>query len=121
MAYRSQVHGTDYMTGPVIQWQVGLIHLATILSGNLTTDFDDTASALVTSNIIGAFNASSNISMTMDNIATLMTNYFRDSSNVTVVGKGGEVETYVHVRWLWITLPAFLILAGTLFLILAIF
>ena len=46
----------------------------------------------VTYNLIGAFNASSNISMTMDNVATGLTNYFHDSSNITVAGQSGEVD-----------------------------
>lgn len=59
--------------------------------------------------------------MTMNNIATAMTNYFRDSSNETVIGQAGQTHLYVRVIWPWITLPAFLVLAGTVFLILAMF
>ena len=74
-----------------------------------------------TSNLVGAFYASSNISMTMDNVATAMTNYFRDSSNDTITGQAGQTELFVHVTWPWITLPASLVLAGTIFLMLAMY
>ena len=59
--------------------------------------------------------------MTMDNIATALTNYFRDSSNVTVTGKAGKSESYVHINWAWITFPALLVVAGIIFLLLAMF
>lgn len=73
------------------------------------------------SNMIGALNASSNISMTMNNIATAMTNHFRDSSNNTIVGQASQTELFVDVTWPWITLPAILVLAGFIFLMLAMF
>lgn len=87
-------------------------------SSNSETDISG-ESKYVSSNIIGAFDASSNISMTMDNIATALTNYVRDSSNITVVGQAGQVQIYVQVIWPWIILPTFLVVAGTGFLMLA--
>ena len=98
-------------------WVINLQYLLSIFEGSLT----GTSMLRASSNIISAFHASSNISMTMNNIATAMTNYFRDSSNETVVGQAGQTELFVHVTWVWITLPAFLVLAGTLFLMLAMF
>lgn len=56
--------------------------------------------------------------MTMDNVAIALTNYFRNSSNKTVVGQAGQSEVYIRVTWPWITLPALLVAAGTVFLIL---
>lgn len=94
--------------------------LLSTFEGNLTeTDYERDPS--VRYGFITAFNASSNIPMTMNNIAIAMTNYFRDSSNVTVTGQSGQTEIFVHVNWPWITLPAFLVFAGTVFLLLAMF
>lgn len=93
-----------------------------LLTGNLTIPIDyHLGNPQATSNIIGAFYASFNISMTMDNIATAMTNYFRDLSNVTVASRTGQTEFYVDMSWPWMILPAFLVIAGTAFLMLAIF
>lgn len=102
-------------------WLINLEDLIKAFEGNLSGTPGSSAVPKATSNFIGAFNASSNISMTMNNIATAMTNYFRDSSNITVTGQVGQTESYVHVNWLWIILPAFLVLAGTIFLLLAMF
>ena len=71
--------------------------------------------------IINAFEASPNISMTMENIATAMTNYVRDSSNLTVVGQVGQTHVYVTVIWPWIILPAFLVIASIVYLMLAMY
>ena len=54
----------------------------------------------------------------MDNIATTMTSYFRDSSNATVTGQAGQSEFYVHVNWPWVIFPVFLVIAATIFLML---
>lgn len=104
-----------------LAWSKDLTILIKAFEGSLNDMSGSGVNPEATSNFIGAFNASSNISMTMDNIATAMTNYIRDSSNVTVTGQAGQTESYVHVNWPWITLPAFLVLAGTIFLFLAMF
>jgi hypothetical protein len=70
---------------------------------------------------MNAFHASLNISMTMENIAIGLTNYVRDSSNLTVSGQVGQVQVFVHVTWPWIILPTFLVVAGTVFLMLAMY
>ena len=118
----SHVNETDQSDNSVSRWEVNLQLLVSYLSGNMTVALDGkSAIPNVTSNLIGALNASSNISMTMDNVATGLTNYFRDSSNITIAGQSGQVEFYIHVSWRWITLPAFLITGGTFFSMLAIF
>ena len=101
------------------KWVTNLRFLLSTFEGNLAEEPDTLSAPTATSNLIGAFNASSNISMTMNNIATAMTNYFRDSSDKTVVGQAGQTELFIHVTWPWIALPVFLVLAGTVFLILA--
>lgn len=113
----SPVNETDYLDRFVSSWEDNLYTVMFSLEGNLTVD-SNTSDEPATSNIIAAFNASANMSMTMDNIATTLKNYYRDSSNVTVAG---QAEFYVRVTWAWITLPAFLVIAGTVFLILAMF
>ena len=104
-------------------WYINLANFRLSLTGNLTEAFDPFGLVMTeaTSYVLGAFNASSNISMAMDNIATALTNHFRDTSNVTVTGQAGQVESYLDVSWRWITLPAFLVIAGTMFLLLTIF
>ena len=56
----------------------------------------------------------------MESVATSMTNHIRSVSTVTVPGQMGTVETYVHVRWVWLMLPAVLIVSSAAFLALAI-
>ena len=48
-----------------------------------------------------------------------MTNHIRSVSTVTVPSQMGTVETYVHVRWVWLTLTAVLIVSSAAFLALA--
>ena len=50
-----------------------------------------------------------------------MTNYVRDSSNLTVVGQVGQTHVYVTVIWPWIILPAFLVIASIVYLMLAMY
>lgn len=53
-----------------------------------------------------------------EGIAASLTNYGLRKSNATVAGRAFTNEIYVHVRWVWIILPAFLEVA-TLILFLA--
>lgn len=121
MTSPSQVNETDYLDRFVSNWEDNLSTVMFSLEGNLTVNSNVSDDSFATSNIMAAFNASSNMSMTMDNIVTTLTNYYRDSSNVTVSGQAGQTEFYVQVSWPWITLPAFLVIAGNIFLILAMF
>ncbi|MCJ1268759.1 hypothetical protein MMC22_008647 [Lobaria immixta] len=118
MTAPSQVNGTHSLDTFKSHWEYYLDHVIFSLQGNLTVNTNFPHDFYAISNIIATFNASSNMSMTMDNIATTLTNYYRDSSNVTVAG---QAEFYIRVTWAWITLPAFFVIAGTVFLILAIF
>lgn len=92
-------------------------------SGN-ETNYEDPHDVLrpqAAFHIIDAFKASSNIPMMMENIATALTNVIRDSSNFTVVGQVGQTHIYVTVIWPWIALPAFLVIASIIFLMLAMY
>ena len=137
---QSNGDGLDEIIEPLLTWETSLTDLSSELDGSLGQPLINASTGtpvlpegsmivpgmynagetdFVTSNFIAAFNASSNISMTMDNIATALTNYVRDSSSITVVGQAGQVQIYVQVIWPWIILPAFLVVAGTGFLMLA--
>ena len=114
--------GTDSLTlnlGPATEPALETA-LDTLLTGNVTEetmsqpqDNNSTSS----SPLIGTFDASPDISLAMANLATAMTNYIRAASNHTVSGQLGITETYVHVLWPWIMLPAILTVLGAFFLI----
>lgn len=99
------------------------VALDTLLTGNVS---ETTASRPIDLNVtfssplIAGFDASSNISLAMDNLAKAMTNYIRDASNHTISGQLGITETYIRVLWPWIALPATLAATGMLFLIMGI-
>lgn len=112
---------------PLNLWELNLHSLILNFQDKMTQelDFSDIASASYQQqnafSIMTAFNASSNISMTMENIAIALTNYVRAFSNLTVVGQAGQVQVYVNVTWAWIILPTSLVIAGIIFLILAMY
>ncbi|KAK7180717.1 hypothetical protein PSPO01_13159 [Paraphaeosphaeria sporulosa] len=48
----------------------------------------------------------------MERLATVMTNTIRRSSDDAAIGKSFSTETYIGVRWVWLSLPlALLVLA----------
>lgn len=53
---------------------------------------------------------------TVSNIASTLTHYTRDMGDFFVLGTMGVTNSYVHVRWLWLILPAALIVLGAIFL-----
>ena len=96
--------------------------LDTLSTGNVTEStasqpLDDNSTA--SSNLIYGLDASHDIPMTMQNVVVAMTNAIRDPSNHTIGGQVGTGERYIHIAWPWIVLPAFLVVSGTAFLILA--
>ena len=124
MTFPSAVNKTDSLDESVNLWIDQLSLIVQSFEGNLSTSPDGGGGQVptATSNIVAAFNASSNISLTMNNIATAMTKYYRDSVNDTVAyGQVGEIESYIHVRWAWITVPALLVVIGIVFLMQVIF
>lgn len=62
-----------------------------------------------------------NITATMANLATSMSNYVRDNGGAGTAVKGTalNMETYVHVRWEWLTLLVVCVLGTLCFLICA--
>ena len=117
----TKVTGSDYYNTMVNNWAYNLKSLMRSFQGNMTGNVGFRSSPEAPPNVIGAFRASSNLSLTMNNIAIELTNYLRNSSNITIAGQAGQAELYVHVTWPWITLPASLVIAGTIFLMFAIF
>ncbi|KAL3417623.1 hypothetical protein PVAG01_10633 [Phlyctema vagabunda] len=56
----------------------------------------------------------------MSDLATAMTVAFRSfNGKIDIIGSATTLETYVKVRWVWISLPLFVVLATTAFLVLA--
>lgn len=73
------------------------------------------------SDIMDALNQTSDLYGLMESVATSIpiTSVALVLCTVTVPGQMGTVEMHVHVRWVWLTLPAVLIVSSTAFLALA--
>lgn len=72
------------------------------------------------SDYIQAAYAAKDLGQLMSNVADSLTNYIRNSSSVPYRGTVWGVETYVHVRWIWLILPIALAPTSLLFLLSAI-
>jgi hypothetical protein len=97
--------------------------IGTKFFGNISVEIDATlkiVGQIPSSDILDALNQTSDLAGLMDSVATSMTNHIRSVSSVTVAGQVGTVETYVHIRWVWLTLPGALIVASAAFLALAV-
>jgi hypothetical protein len=64
--------------------------------------------------------ATRNVSQIVESVAAALTNYGLATTNDTVLGDAFAEESYVHVRWQWLILPAFLELASLVLLVLTI-
>jgi hypothetical protein len=64
--------------------------------------------------------ATRNLTQRVESIAAALTNYGLATTNDTVQGDAFAEESYVHVRWQWLILPAFLELASLVLLVLTI-
>jgi hypothetical protein len=58
-----------------------------------------------------------NVTDQMDKLATAMTNLLRQWSNDTALGKSYTRETYIEVRWEWLTLPITVLVLTLIFLL----
>jgi hypothetical protein len=63
------------------------------------------------------WSAPNNVTDHMERFATAMTNIMRQSSNDTVLGKSFSQETYIEVRWVWLSLPLALLVLTMIFLL----
>lgn len=91
--------------------------LSGVLEGNVTFSDNPSLSRPATSMLQYGLNASSNITATMDRVATAMTNTLRDISNLTVQGLSGSMELYVRISWPWLALPVLSVILETILLI----
>lgn len=74
------------------------------------------------SDLMSVIYSHGNITMTMDNLATSMSNYIRSSSGIdnAMEGSAYNMETFVHVRWVWLSLLVICVLGTLCFLLCAI-
>ena len=73
-----------------------------------------------TSDIMQALYMTDDLGQLMDNVAASITNHMRNISSEPALGKVWAIQTYVHVRWIWLVLPMALAPASLLFLLTAI-
>ncbi|KAF7509001.1 hypothetical protein GJ744_008396 [Endocarpon pusillum] len=62
----------------------------------------------------------SNVPQIMANVATAMTNNLRLKSETVAIGTAIALETYIHVRWLWLLLPSIMVSLATILLVLTV-
>jgi hypothetical protein len=92
-------------------------HLSTILEStsyafdNLTLDSPKTVG------LGEAMLANPNITEMADRMATGMTNVWRQYQNEQAVGTAWESVAFIHVEWVWLTLPAAAVLGASVVLI----
>jgi hypothetical protein len=95
-----------------------------LLRGSLWSTDQVTASSDL---LLVMYNSGHNVSMSMDNLAVSMSNYIRstgglfsftstsNSTSSMVKGTALGMETYVHVRWAWLTLPVTCVISAFFF------
>ncbi|KAF1972992.1 hypothetical protein BU23DRAFT_589727 [Bimuria novae-zelandiae CBS 107.79] len=66
---------------------------------------------------INPWSTPNNVAHHVGRLATVMTNFMRQSSDDAVLGKAFSQETYVEVRWVWLTLPLVLLGLTLIFLL----
>lgn len=72
------------------------------------------------SDVIHALYDTKDYIMSIENLATSMTNNIRqqnDSGSSPFVGVAHKTETYVHVRWAWFAYPATVLVLSLLYLL----
>ena len=62
-------------------------------------------------------NGVDNVNLTFANIATSMTNNMRLRSGSLARGTADTLESYIHVRWLWLLLPLAMVLIAVAFVV----
>lgn len=100
------------------------------LMGNVTADTSNvTTTAGVrtldggvyfTSDLNKFLYAELDFTIAMQNIATSVSSYMRSLSKDSIIGQSLSQETFIRVKWAWITFPAVLVFGGVLLLITAI-
>lgn len=100
------------------------------LVGNVTTETLNITSAqgvksldgglMWTSDVNRFLYAELDFTTAMNNVATSVSRYMRSLSNDSVIGQSLSQETYIRVKWAWITFPAVLVFGGVFLLLLVI-
>jgi Protein of unknown function (DUF3176) len=90
-----------------------LLALETIFSSTIT----EKSNAQDRLNQMARLYGSSDLGEAMEHIATSLTDHIRTSKHATnVTGSAWTSETYIHVRWEWMTLPTAVIFFSAIFL-----
>lgn len=119
-------NGLEYNPFTVANNTVGFDgnHTFTVNFNDHTTIADFLATFFTASNQDATARAlwtSPNISQTMSNIATSMTNNIREGTNATeILGTAALVETYIHVSWAWLTLPMTVVLMAVVLVVVSV-
>lgn len=96
-------------------------YFAGALTGNGTGSSDNGGAAFSSDILETMFhNGPNRIPESMRNVARAMTNNMRRKSTLTAPGSAVILETYIHVRWLWLLLPEIMVLASAVFLTLTV-
>ncbi|KAK0102987.1 hypothetical protein ONS96_005600 [Cadophora gregata f. sp. sojae] len=90
------------------------------MQGSMNTSFSKVDRTQWVNDDIQALNKTTDWSFLMNALAKAMTAHIRNSGNPDAVseveGVAYQNETYVHVQWVWLVLPAGLVATSTLFL-----
>lgn len=68
-------------------------------------------------NSVNPWAAPNNLTLHLENLATDMTNRLRNWGNDTALGKAYSEETFIEVRWEWLTLPITVLVLTLVFLL----
>ena len=97
--------------------------LNSTLQGSLNTtgkEVDNSNGAVWVNDVMEAFNVTLDWSELMDGLAKSMTTYIRSPglpSAQNAIGTAYKLETFIHVKWPWLTMPIALVTLSMLFLI----
>jgi hypothetical protein len=92
-------------------------HLSTILDSTSYDYHSTTYSPDKTPGLGEAMLANPNITELADRMATSLTNVLRQYENTQAVGTAWESVAFIHVEWVWLTLPAVAVLGASVVLI----
>jgi hypothetical protein len=92
-------------------------HLSTILESTSYDYYSTTYKPDMTPGLGEALLANPNITELGDRMATSLTNVLRQYENTQAVGTAWESVAFIHVEWVWLTLPAAAVLGASVVLI----
>ena len=99
---------------PLVSYLTGLLEGA--LDGKNTLDASDSNTATLVQAIHNGAKVTSSV---VENIALVVTNAMRSANGTydAVTGSAWERQTFIHVRWIWLTLPVLLVFSSLFLLI----